>query len=243
MCVASVARVIVLPFRSGTRVPAGRYFATASSRETSPRATMSARSVAVKGFVTEPISKRACSSSGTPFPEKPAATNRRVPSASRRPTTTPTPPPRARRSSSRRRTSSFPGKTPWPRADGARRSAPSNPATAARIRDAWLMSTPPGVGIRTSHSAGSRRLGLLTGRVQAGLAGHRAPPPSGRPPARQARRPAEVGAPRRQSSSPRRLSPLPPSRRSPWIVSSSSPEGWQRRQRSRSVIPSSRCFA
>ena len=47
---------IGLPSATGIFTSAGRYFCTGSSSLTSPRSTMSASSVAVKTFVTEPIS-------------------------------------------------------------------------------------------------------------------------------------------------------------------------------------------
>ena len=57
VCVARSTSVIFFPLHSGTLIPGGRYFASGSFNETSPRCTASASRSAVKIFVTEPISK------------------------------------------------------------------------------------------------------------------------------------------------------------------------------------------
>src|SRR6266576_1351193 len=80
-CVARSSSVICLPFRAGMWTDLGRNFATGSSSFTSPRATMSASSDAVKTFVMDPISN-------TRSAATPTATTR-LPPASSRPTTMP----------------------------------------------------------------------------------------------------------------------------------------------------------
>ena len=87
--IRSISR-ICLPPRSGSRTAGGRYFATGSSRLTSPRSAMSASRMAVKTLVIEPISKTESASSGlAPGPGSPKAAIDDEPSASSVATTMP----------------------------------------------------------------------------------------------------------------------------------------------------------
>jgi len=64
VCVARSTSVICLPPRCGILTSGGRYLATGSSSETSPRCTMIARIVEVKTLVQDPISKMVSSLTG-----------------------------------------------------------------------------------------------------------------------------------------------------------------------------------
>jgi hypothetical protein len=77
----------------GSRTDDGRSFATASSRPTSPRRTMSARSADVNTLVADPISNTVSPSSGraVPSPADPTLTTVRFPVGSIIPTTMPRP--------------------------------------------------------------------------------------------------------------------------------------------------------
>jgi len=77
--VARSTNVMVRPPRSGIFTVFGRYFATGSDSETSPRSTIPANSIDVKTLVSEPISNTVSPSTGrgSSLPIVPYATIRR----------------------------------------------------------------------------------------------------------------------------------------------------------------------